>query len=208
MNKTIAILIVIIAALVISLTTILAYFLIYSPINEDGYGGYGHGMMGNMDQEFIENMIPHHQDAVDMSNMALTKAEHPEIKQLAMNISSSQSKEIAEMRTWYKEWYGTDVPPNSSMMGSVTDLNRLKNAKDFDKEFIEQMVPHHQMAIMMAQMVLSHSNRPEIRGLAESIIQSQSKEINEMRTWYKEWYGTDVPTNSGTMGSNNGMMSK
>lgn len=197
MNKTVAILVVIIMVLVISLTSILAYFWIYSPMGEDGYGNYGHhGMMGDMDQEFIVNMVPHHQDAVDMSNIALTKAEHPEIKQLARNISTSQSKEIVEMRQWYKEWYGTDVPPNSNMMGNVTDLNRLENAKPFDKEFIEQMIPHHQMAIMMAQMVLYHSNRPEIRGLAESIIKSQSKEIDEMRTWYKGWYGTDVPTYS------------
>lgn len=197
MNKTTAISVVIIAALIISLTSILAYFWIYSPtIGEEGYGNHGPGMMGNMDRHFIENMVPHHQDAVDMSNIALTKAEHPEIKQLAANIKSSQSKEIIEMRQWYKEWYGTDVPPNSGMMGNVTDLNRLENAKPFDKEFIEQMVPHHQMAIMMARMVLYHSNNPEIRGLAESIIKSQSAEIEEMRTWYKKWYGTDVPTYS------------
>lgn len=193
MNKTVSILIVIIVAVIVGIISIFAYFWIYSPtVGENGYGD-NHGMM-DMDQEFIENMIPHHQDAVDMSNMALNKAEHPQIKQLARNISTSQSREIAEMRQWYKEWYGTDVPVNSHMMMNSTDLNRLKNAKHFDKEFIEQMVPHHQMAIMMAQMVLYHSNRPEIRGLSESIIKSQSAEIEEMRTWYKEWYGTDVPT--------------
>jgi uncharacterized protein (DUF305 family) len=191
MNKPVAILLVIIVVLVVSLTSIFAYFWIWSStVGEEGY--WGHGMM-DMNREFIENMIPHHQDAVDMSNMALTRAKHPQIKQLAKNISISQSREIVEMRQWYKEWYGTDVPDDSHMM-NVTDINRLKNAKDFDKEFIEQMVPHHQMAIMMAQMVLYHSNRPEIRGLAESIIKSQSKEIDEMRTWYKEWYGTNVPT--------------
>lgn len=194
MNKTVAILLVVIAALIVFLTLIFAYFWIYNPIGERGNGGHGPGMMGNMNQEFIENMVLHHQDAVDMSNIALNKAEHPEIKQLARNISTSQSREIVEMRAWYKEWYGTDVPPDSHMMRNVTDLNRLENAKPFDKEFIEQMVPHHQMAIMMARMVLRHSDRPEIRGLAESIIKSQTTEIEEMRTWYKEWYGTDVPT--------------
>ncbi|MGB9979592.1 DUF305 domain-containing protein [Methanobacterium sp.] len=195
MNKTVVILIVIISALIICITFIFAYFWIYTPtVGEGGYGD-NHGMM-DMDQEFIENMIPHHQDAVDISNMALSKAEHQEIKQLAKNISINQSREIDEMRKWYKMWYGTDVPSNSHMMMNSTDLNRLENAKPFDKEFIEQMIPHHQRAIMMAQMVLNHPNRPEIRGLAESIIKSQSAEIEEMRTWYKEWYGTDVPTYS------------
>lgn len=154
------------------------------------------------DSHFIENMVPHHQMAVDMANIALTRAEHPEIKHLAKNIKTSQSREIAEMRHWYKKWYGTDVP-NSSMMNqammSVTDLNKLKKAKPFDKEFIKQMVPHHQMAVMMAQMALKDAKHPEIRNLARSIIKSQSAEIAEMRMWYKKWYGTNLPNSFSMM---------
>jgi uncharacterized protein (DUF305 family) len=73
------------------------------------------------------------------------------------------------------------------MMGMNMDLEALKSAPDFDREFIRQMIPHHQMAVMMARMVLN-SDRPEIRNLAESIIKSQTAEIAQMRQWYKAWY--------------------
>jgi uncharacterized protein (DUF305 family) len=51
------------------------------------------------------------------------------------------------------------------------------------------MVPHHQMAIMMARMVLRGSDRPEVQELARSIIRTQSAEIEQMLGWYRDWYG-------------------
>ena len=188
---------VIVGVVIIVLVTFSALFIYWSfaPIRSGQMG-----MMNDMNREFIENMVPHHQDAVEMSNIALVKAEHSEIKQLAENITTSQNSEIEDMRSWYKSWYGTDVPSNSSMMGfgmgmmgNRTDLNQLENAEPFDKEFIEQMIPHHQMGIMMAKIILNNSNRQEIRSLAESIIKTQSFEIEEMRSWYRDWYGVDVP---------------
>jgi uncharacterized protein (DUF305 family) len=164
----------------------------------------------DVDRMFIEQMIPHHQDAIDMGNLALVRAEHPEIRQLAENIIRDQSKEISRMREWYKVWYGIDVPVyqgavidgrmrqgngigmmGSGMRGSMTDMVKLENATRFDKEFIEQMVPHHQMAIMMAGMVQNSEHR-EMRVLGSSIIRSQSAEINQMRVWYSTWYGMEV----------------
>lgn len=170
---------------------------------------YGNNMMGNyltadISQHFIEQMIPHHEDAIAMAEIALTKAEHAEIKQLAANIKQSQSAENEQMRAWYKSWYGSDVPDtglfsvnmggrgemmmHGGMMGDATDLTRLENAKPFDKEFIEQMIPHHQMAIMMATIVQRGSSRPEIIQLAKDIISAQTKEINDMRSWYTARY--------------------
>ena len=162
----------------------------------------GMGMMG--DQHFITMMIPHHEDAIAMANMALTRAEHPEIKQLAKNIKTSQSQEIEQMRAWYKKWYGTDVPKvdgnnmgggmmhggKRGMMGNMrTDLAALSKAKNFDQAFIEEMIPHHQMAVMMSQHLLSNAVHPEMKQLAQAIIQAQTKEINEMQSWYQQWYG-------------------
>lgn len=165
-----------------------------------GMGGWS-GMMGNylsadISRHFIEQMIPHHEDAIAMAEIALVKGEHSEIKQLAANIKKSQSEENEKMRSWYKAWYGTDVPDtghggmmmHGGMMGDGTDVTNLENAKPFDKEFIEQMIPHHQMAIMMAGMVQRGSTRPEIIQLAKDIISAQAKEINEMRSWYQTWY--------------------
>jgi uncharacterized protein (DUF305 family) len=167
-----------------------------------GPGSMMGGMMGDMDRHFIEQMIPHHEDAVVMSELALQKAEHPELKQLAETIKRDQSREVEQMRAWYASWYGVEVPDTTAssgggvmgmmgmgMMDDGTDLAVLKAAQPFDREFINQMVPHHQMALMMAQMVLSGSDRPEIQDLARSILKTQSAEIQQMRDWYRSWYG-------------------
>jgi uncharacterized protein (DUF305 family) len=156
-----------------------------------------------LDAHFIEQMIPHHEDAITMAKIAQTKAKKQEIKQLANNIIDSQSKEINKMKMWYRDWYGKDVPTDSDvmnqhgmmggstmhmgMMDDETDMTRLEQADDFDKAFIEEMIPHHQMAVMMASMLKDGTQRPEMKKLAEDIISAQTKEIDEMRGWYNEW---------------------
>jgi uncharacterized protein (DUF305 family) len=73
-------------------------------------------------------------------------------------------------------------------MGGQEDMTALEDATDFDKVFIEQMIPHHQLAIMMANMLQSGTNQPEMQQLAKNIISSQSKEIQQMQVWYTQWY--------------------
>lgn len=160
-------------------------------------------MMGSIDSMFIEQMIPHHEDAIVMADLALEKAKHDEIKELATDIKRTQSEEIEQMKTWYKDWFGDDVPNVSSgmghdmgagmmnmgMMGDSTDIDKLETAADFDKAFIEDMIPHHQMAVMMAQMLQETTNRPEMEQLAKNIINAQTLEIDAMREWYRQWYG-------------------
>ena len=156
---------------------------------------------GDMDRHFIEEMIPHHEDAVSMSELALTKAEHTELRDLARAIIQNQTQEIDDMRSWYLSWYGTEVSedtgefrgPGGGMMGGgmmhdEADMEVLKAAAVFDQEFIGQMIPHHQMGVMMARMVLARTDRPEIEQLAQSIIETQTNEIELMRDWYREWY--------------------
>jgi uncharacterized protein (DUF305 family) len=157
-------------------------------------------MMGNIDQHFIEQMIPHHEGAIAMANLALEKATHPEIKTLAEAILRAQTAENQDMRVWYQDWFGKSVPEGASSMmggmmsqsgmhmGSTQDIDALKNASDFDKEFIEQMIPHHQMAIMMARMLEDGTSRSEMLELADNIETSQAREIQQMQEWYKNWY--------------------
>lgn len=154
-----------------------------------------------IDKHFIEQMIPHHEGAIAMANLALKKATHPEIKTLATAIIAAQTAEIQSMNGWYQDWFGTSVPKvstgmmsggmmsqNGMHMGGQEDMTVLENATDFDKAFIEEMIPHHQLAIMMANMLQSGTNRPEMQQLAKNIISSQSKEIQQMQAWYVQWY--------------------
>jgi uncharacterized protein (DUF305 family) len=186
-----------------------------------------------VDQHFIEMMIPHHQDAISMADLALSRAKRPEVKQIAAVIKKEQTLEIQEMRTWYKQWYGKAVPAHSmtdmgmmenhhnqgqgtgtgmmgqgqgmgqgmmgkstgsgmmgmgqGMMNMKTDIDALKKAPDFDKEFVRQMIPHHQMAVRMAQMASGRAARPQIRTLTQSIIKSQNVEIAKMQGWQQAW---------------------
>ena len=157
-----------------------------------------------LDAHFLEQMIPHHEDAITMAQLAETKAKTPEVKKLAKNIISSQGKEIDQMKSWYKGWFGRDLPSGKDvmtqhgmmggsqsmhmgMMGNETDSARLENSADFDRAFVEDMIPHHQMAVMMASMLKDGSSRPEMRKLADEIIAAQTSEIDQMRTWLTAW---------------------
>jgi uncharacterized protein (DUF305 family) len=172
-----------------------------------GMGLSGPGRMGtqSMDQHFIVMMIPHHDGAIAMADLALTRATRPEIKALARSIKASQTLENTQMRAWYRQWFGGDVPSwttGGAMgmggmgmgmgggMGMGTSLAALKNAPDFDRAFIEQMIPHHRMGVMMASMAQASSQHPQLRAMQQAMVTAQSREIEQMSQWYRSWYGT------------------
>lgn len=147
------------------------------------------------DLQFLDTMIAHHQGAVDMAQPAETKAERSEIKTLAKNIIADQEKEIAQMKKWRADWY-KDQPAavNMEMAGMLDsmkdmDMKKLESAsgKTYDLEFIKQMMPHHEGAVIMAQEALQKSQKPEIKALASAIIKAQQAEIKQMKDWQTAW---------------------
>lgn len=179
-----------------------------------GYNGVM-GMMGidsnrmtgsNIDRHFIEQMIPHHESAIAMAKLAQQKSNRSEVKTFADNIITSQTAEINKMQSWYRQWYGTDVPKRSSLNGMMSMMNgsrdedNLNTAADFDKAFLEEMIPHHQMAIMMANMLQNGTSRQEMKTLARDIITTQSNEIDAMRNWQAQWgYATSEQSSNDMM---------
>ena len=187
------------------------------------------------DQQFIDSMVPHHQSALMMAQMAVTKAPHAQVKTLARNIVRDQQKEIAQLKAWRKAWFGSATVPMDMMKGSMKmgamsmgsmdhgsmsgmsgmkmsmsngvmmmpgemmglpmkmkmDMGKLMRLKGgaFEKMFLDMMVPHHASAISMAQEALDTSGRPPIRNMAHNIIDSQAKEIGEMRAIHNRYYG-------------------
>ncbi len=159
--------------------------------------GDGTQMGQNIDQHFIVQMIPHHEGAIEMAKVALEKSKRPEMIALANGIIEAQMREITDMTAWYSSWFG-GVPPKGGMgamggmhmdgmTGDMADL-RAASATEFDREFIDQMIPHHEMAVMMASMLQGSTQRPEMQQLAQDIISSQSSEIEMMRGWRSAWY--------------------
>ena len=161
-------------------------------------GRGGQFASGLIDKHFIEQMIPHHDGAIAMAKLALERSKRTEILSLAEGIIEAQTLENIDMRTWYENWFGTYVPIDPggfsmmghggmSMMNMGSDLERLRVAQDFDLEFIRQMIPHHEVAIMMAQMLAAGSGRKEMQTLANQIITSQRREVEMMGIWYQQW---------------------
>jgi len=164
-----------------------------APVPRMGLGG-GAMAQRSADARFIVMMIPHHQGAIAMAELALSRARRPEIKALAQRIIASQSREITQMRQWYRQWYGTDVPAwgigSGWGMGMGTSLEALKSAPDFDRAFIEQMIPHHRMGVMMASHAEWNTQHPQLRELEAAMVRVQSQEIEQMAQWYRQWFGT------------------
>lgn len=141
------------------------------------------------DATFIDSMIEHHNGAIEMANVALKEGTRPEIRTLAQAIVASQSAEVTQLQSWRKAWY-PDLADTGGMGMSMGSMEVSGDSSvPFDRRFIDAMIPHHESAIEMANMALAQSTRPEIKTLAEAIISAQTKEIAEMKTWRKDWYG-------------------
>ncbi len=153
--------------------------------DDSGYmmGGMNHmmDMMVSSEREFIEGMIPHHQEAVDTAKEVIARGgSTPEIKQLVENIVVAQEKEIAEMKQWYQDWYGEPYTDKGEYMNMMRELENLSGA-EIDRVFLQDMIGHHMGAIMMARSVQPYVEHDEIAELTENIVSSQSAEIAQMR---------------------------
>ena len=154
----------------------------------NGNSTMGMGMMGGMgmmmvtsEKEFLTEMIPHHQEAVDTAKQVLARgATTPEIRTLMEKIVKAQENEIADMKGWYQEWYGQPYMPSNAYQPMMRDLSKLGGI-ELDKAFLEDMVMHHMGAIMMAHSVQGAIEHEEVRNLTKAIITTQSEEIVQMR---------------------------
>jgi uncharacterized protein (DUF305 family) len=170
-----------------------------------GHGSMGMGSSGMArqmvtengkysDERFIDAMVPHHQGAIAMAEVALENAQHAEIKDLSRNIVSTQQAEIEELKSIKKEEFGTsNVPMEMSQeqmrgMGMMMDPQELARSEPFDRAFIDAMIPHHQSAIEMAKVAYEKSENPRIKKLAENIVSAQQAEIEQMKGWREQWY--------------------
>jgi uncharacterized protein (DUF305 family) len=156
----------------------------------------------NADMMFAQHMIPHHQQAIEMSDMVLTKQGiDPRVVELANQIKAAQGPEIDLMQGWLKQWGSPQMPmspggmeghgdmpmmsgmPGMSGMMSQEDMAALQNAQGVEasKLFLTQMIAHHEGAITMAQNEIKDGQYPAAIELSRSIVNSQQKEIDTMK---------------------------
>ncbi len=152
-------------------------------------GGMHHsssgGDMTGSDAMFLQMMIPHHEQAIVMSDLALKISKNPAILDLAKQIKAAQNPEIAQMKNWLAE-SGFSEDPGHSMDGmggmlSNEDLQVLSKSsgKDFEKLFLNGMIQHHQGAIQMVNMI-SNSKDSVLKNFGQTIVKTQSAEIELM----------------------------
>ncbi len=147
------------------------------------------------DTMFAQMMIVHHQGAIEMSELAVTKAESAEVKALAERISAAQGPEIEQMTSWLTAWgepteagghaghEGMDMDGMSQeeMMAQLEGLS----GTEFDRAFLEGMIAHHQGAVEMSETQLADGQNPDALALAEKIIADQQAEIAAMQELLK-----------------------
>ncbi len=163
---------------------------------------------GNLpfDKWFLDNMVPHHQQAVMMSRMLFMHTQRAEMKTLSNDIIQAQLKEIEQMQAWRSYWFNTQpLATHPGMMHGMTGIMRMECGgmmnmapgpmshmmnMDIDLWFINNMIPHHEGAIAMSTLALTNAEHPEILTLAQSIIATQQKEIDLLKQWKAAWYPT------------------
>jgi uncharacterized protein (DUF305 family) len=135
-------------------------------------------------------MIPHHQQAIDISNIALKTSKDSELLDLAKTIISAQSAEIVQMKSWLKDaGASTDMGHSMNAMGGMLDDNELSalsaaTGKTFDVLWLKGMIGHHDGAIHMTTMIEDASN-PDIKTFGDNVVKDQSAQIVQMEAMLK-----------------------
>jgi uncharacterized protein (DUF305 family) len=151
------------------------------------------GDFNDADVEFLQGMIPHHEQAIEMADIALdpTLGASAAVTDLATRVKAAQDPEIEQMTAWLTEWgqplqmdtsEGHDM---SSMEGTMTaeemDALGAATGAEFDAMWTEMMIRHHEGAISMAQDVKANGSNPDVLQLADQIITAQQAEVTELQ---------------------------
>jgi uncharacterized protein (DUF305 family) len=163
--------------------------------NDDDMDGMDHGDESSSEEEaqdfndadvmFAQMMIPHHEQAVEMAELAETRASDPEVVELAAQIKAAQDPEIETMTGWLEAWgEPTEMEHGMDMPGIMTDEEMAEleaaDGAEFDVVFVHHMIAHHQGAIEMAETEIADGQNAEAKELASQIAESQAAEVTQL----------------------------
>jgi uncharacterized protein (DUF305 family) len=166
------------------------------------------GDHNDADVTFAQDMIPHHQQALVMADVAIEGASTKELQQLAERIQDAQAPEIDAMTGWLESW-DEEVPDLDTMshmmmghgdddddndMPGMMDADQMQRMSSmmgdgigFDRMWVLMMIEHHEGAIEMAQDERVDGQSPDAIALAEDIVTAQKAEIDEMQQMLDDW---------------------
>jgi uncharacterized protein (DUF305 family) len=153
------------------------------------------------DVTFTQNMIPHHQQAIETAKLVDAHTKRPQLHTLADAIAVSQGQEVTLMQGWLQDW-GKSATPQGMDHGAMHTPGMMSEAEmrqlmatrnqDFDLAFVDLMSTHHQGAIDMATTELRDGSLPKVKRLAQQIIDAQQAEIDQFKVWQQEWEAAPI----------------
>ena len=159
---------------------------------------------------FARDMIVHHAQAVEMSEIIRPKTENDRILTLATDITLTQQAQIGQMQGWLNlwdlpiartepamTWMGMSTAGRMPGMASAEEINRLQDLppEEADRLFLQLMIPHHEAAVPMSDAVLDETGNPAVERLANAVISSQEAEITIMQKMLRD-LGAEPPEES------------
>lgn len=173
---------------------------------------------GPVDVGFSQDMSVHHLQGVQMANVARERSADPTIKQLAFDIETTQLEQVGRMKGWLSLWNQLELPSGGYMawmapntehgqghgpaantqmpgMASQEDLTKLRSLSgpEFDTFFLQLMIRHHQGGASMMREAAQRAEVPQVRNLAQQMLNAQSSEITVMTRMVSE-IGAQPPT--------------
>ncbi len=143
------------------------------------------------DVAFATNMIPHHQQAVEMSALAPDRSTNPQLVEMAEQISAAQQPEVDTLKVFLVQW--NENPDTNTgqgghgatMQGMVDEATMTKleslNGTEFDTLWLESMIGHHEGAIEMAKAEIANGENVDAKRLAQTIVDTQQAEMGQMK---------------------------
>jgi uncharacterized protein (DUF305 family) len=182
-----------------------------------GIGRTADPTAGSVDAGFSRDMARHHLQGVEMANLVADRSDDPEVRQLAFDISATQTNQAGRMQGWLALWglppsggetmawmsgdsghAGHDMAMDGGLMPGMATEQELANLRGlrgtaFDVEFLRLMIRHHQGGRDMAVYAAEHAGEPAVRELADTIAQTQTAETGTMTDMLTARGGTPLP---------------
>lgn len=151
---------------------------------------------GNATEDFLSEMIPHHEAAIQMSKNILNYTDNSTIKTLAKNIIEKQTKDVKQMSTLLQQLKRDPSIPkdndekyikqyNQILTTMLTAMDKKSPSHNVNVLFLEEMIPHHAGAIAMADNILKYTTNPKVKKIATGIVESQKTQLGEMEALLK-----------------------
>jgi uncharacterized protein (DUF305 family) len=165
----------------------------------------GTPVAAEIDRAFVAAMVPHHESAIEMAQVAADRGTSAFVKTLAADIERTQGEEIAQLKAIDARLAkdgatAGDLGVSEHDMGMDMDAGSLQDAEPFDAAFLNMMLPHHEGAVAMAKVQLAKGGDAELKRLAQAIITAQEREIAGMRAQGAGGPGTTMDHGDGAHG--------